>query len=515
MAKALDSGMLQYVPKGAYYEAKDVQFNAVKKMWNELFEYDRVLFALTSILNGTGFSKGAMTHKLLSNPLFTVNGKDLGVPDGIDPGFERKIVMYNLHRLADNQMNRAIKNLLMLAGEELHSKVNNSRTRNVILDFLFNRPSKELDALAVGFKSKLSKLVRHALGKQDLFKILNNDKRLFQKKIGRYNSLAYPVICHLFNKQPKISKEVRGHFPKIDDYWKAKKAAQTGDIKEFKKLIKILPWRVAMGFKNTYKLPIDNSEVLGKGKMSDKEALSLEAAVKKSGAKKRVINYNTQDLYDLWKALYFKISNDDIENVDKISDAIEKQSEKIQKLNVGESCVIILDASHSMIGSDERLMHPFLTGLCVIYAIENVENIFIVGGKWKDIDSIPDKQIVFPANASPLWKGLVEAVTSGAENIVIISDGYENSIKGMFEHVYKHFKDSGYDFNLFHINPVFSADSKSGSSRSLVKDISPMPVGNYKYLETEFIFNQMLENPEVVKQLLIEKYKKLIGGKKT
>jgi hypothetical protein len=103
MDKNLDSGMLQYVPKGAYYEEKDEQFKAVKRMWDGLFEYDRVLFALTSILNGTGFSKGAMIHKLLSNPVNSQSGKEL-VPEDLDFDFERRVIMYNLDRLANSQM---------------------------------------------------------------------------------------------------------------------------------------------------------------------------------------------------------------------------------------------------------------------------------------------------------------------------------------------------------------------------------------------------------------------------
>jgi hypothetical protein len=512
MDKGLDSGMLQYVPKGAYYEEKDEQFNAVKRMWDGLFDYDRALFALTSILNGTGFSKGAMTHKLLSNPIMTSkDGKDVAVPDGLDPSFESKVISYNLVKLADKQMARALRNLLMLTGGELHSRVNNSRTRKVILGFLFDRDSKEIDALAVNFKTKLAKLVRHALGKQDLYKILNGDMNLFKKKIGCYNELAFPVVCHLFNRIPMAANGIRGHFPKIDDYWAAKTSALSGDVREFKKLINKLPWRVAMGFRNSYKLQIDKSDIMGKAKMSSKEELTTEAAVKRSGAKARKINYKAQDLYDLWKALYFKMATDEVENVDKISEAIDEKTEKLTKLNLGDKCAVVLDASHSMYGSEERPMHPFLTGLCIIAAIENLQDVFIVSGKWKELPDT-DKRVVFPANASPLWKGLVDAVVSGAENIVVISDGYENSVKGMFEHVYKHFKDTGHDFNVIHINPVFAADSKSGTTRALAEDVTPMPVGSYKYLETEFIFNQMIENTEAVKQVLIQKYQKLIGG---
>ena len=510
MKKDLDSGMLQYVPKGAYYEEKDEQFTAVKRMWDGLFDYDRALFALTSILNGTGFSKGAMTHKLLSNPVAPQTGKEL-VPDGLDSDFERKVIAYNLQKLADKQMARAIRNLLMLTGGELHSRVNNSRTRKVILSFIFDRDYKELDALAVNFKTKLSKLVRHALGKQDLFKILNGDMILFRKKIGRYNALTYPVICHLFNKIPVASGALRADFPKIDDYWMAKSCAAVGNIKEFTKLIPKLPWRVAMGFRNSFKLDIPKATIMGESKMSNKEELTTQAAVKRSGAKARKVNYKAQDLYDLWKALYFKMATDETDDLDKISEAIDDKTQKMAKLNLGDKCAVVLDASHSMFGSDERPMHPFLTGLCVIGAIDNVQDVFIVGGKWKTFEDTT-KRVVFPANASPLWKGLVDAVVSGADNIVVISDGYENAIKGMFEHVYKHFKDTGHEFNVIHINPVFSAGSSSGSSRMLAADVAPMPVGDYKYLETEFIFNQMIENTEAVKQVLIHKYQALIGG---
>jgi len=507
MSKPIDSGMLQYSPKGAYYEEKDQQFKAVKKMWDGLFDYDRALFALISILNGTGFSKGAMTHKLLSNPVYSETGREL-VAVGLDPDFEKKIIEFNLSK---QKMARALKNLLMLAGGELHSRVNNSRTRKIILEFLFNRDNKELDSLSVNFKNKLAKLIRHALGKQDLHNILNGDMSLFQKKIGRYNKHAFPVICHLFNRLPLPGGEVRGHFPQIDTYWQAKTAAFMGDIEEFEKLIINLPWRVAMGFRNSYQLAIDKSKIMGTSKMSNKEELTMEAAVKRSGAKARKINYKAQDLYDLWKALYFKHATNEKENVEQISEAIDEKTMKLSKLDFGEGCVVVLDASHSMFGSDKRPMHPLLTGICIIAAIENVEDVFIVGGKWKSLEG-SDLKVIFPSGASPIWRGLVDAVATGAKNIIFISDGYENSVDGMFDNIYKHYKNTGHEFNIVHINPVFSAEAKSGTGRKLTNDVTPMPVGNYKYLETEFIFNQMLENTEAVKQLLVQKYKKLIGG---
>ena len=166
----LDSSMLQYVPKGAFYEGKDEQFDAILQIWQQLFKYDRVMFGLLTLLGGTGFSKGAMNHMLLANPQ-TGTGKDL-IPEALPEDFESNIVKYNLAKLSETKFARALKNLMMLTGEEGFVKVNNARTRKLILEYIFSRENKHLDSIAVNFKSKLRKLVRHALGKQTLYKIL-------------------------------------------------------------------------------------------------------------------------------------------------------------------------------------------------------------------------------------------------------------------------------------------------------------------------------------------------------
>jgi len=498
----LDSGMLQYAPKGAYYEGADEQFNRVMSMWQHLFTHDRSLFCLTTLLGGTGFSKGAMTHMLLSNPQ-SVIGTEL-VVEGLAFDYESKVIRYNLDK---ERTPRALKNLLMLAGGEKHSRVNNSRTRHVILEYIFNRDHDSLDNLAVNYKGKLKTLVRHALGKQDLFKILNGNQKLFDKWIGRYHANAFPVLCYLFDKE-EPRNQVTAYYKKVTQVLQLKAAAQAGNVEEFTKYMNGLPHLTVMGYRNTYKIPVDLDAVFKKAKVGGRQALQMEAAAKRQGVKLEV-NYKNQDIYDLWKALYFKLSSGDLENSDKIVDAINHQSERKEKINIGEVAVVI-DASKSMQGSETRPMHPFLTSLSIISILDNIKSVIYVGGKNVQVDEA--LSAVIPSGASDLWRGLVDAVLTGTKKILVISDGYENSPKGMFEHVYKHFKDSGYEFELLHINPVFAADSQQGSGRKLAKDINALPVTDYKYLETEIIFNRMIENTDMVKQLLIGKYTKLIGG---
>ena len=513
--KQLDSGILQFVPKGAYYEGADQQFAAVKDTWDRLLAYDRVLFALLSLLNGSGFAKGMISHLLLSNPetgkgMVTKDDPNPLVPIGLDDDFEKNVILYNLHRIAsEDSMPRAIKNLLILAGSDPNAKrVNNARTRKIILEFIFNRDNRELDALAVNYKGKLAKLVRHALGKQDLYKILNHNEKLFKKLIGRYNRNSYPVVSFLFGHEPPL-KDVSPYYPQIEAYLNLKLAAAAGDLDEFRKDMNKLPWRTVIGFRNTYKLNIDKSEILGKAKMSDKDRLQTQTAQKRSGVKKvRKVNYEKQDLYDLWKLMYHKALNNDSDDIDEIAAAIDSASEKVEKLDF-ENVAVVLDVTHSMRGSDTRPLHPMLTALCLLSCFR-FETIHPIGGKKVFIEGT-DFGITVPNGASPLWRGLIDAVMTGAKTIVVISDGYENAVAGMFDHVYKHFQNSGYEFDLLQINPVFSADAKSGTVRSLVEGGNPLPVNNYKHLETEFIFRQMLEHTDMVKQLLVNRYQKLIG----
>jgi hypothetical protein len=508
--KKIDSGILQFTPKGAYYEGKDEQYNAVNKMWFDLFHYDRTLFGLLLLLNGTGFSKGAMTRILLANPqeVYREKGKPDMLPaqfDGLPATFENEIIRYSLYK---EKAPRALKNLLMLAGGENQPRVNNSRTRKLILDYIFNRDNKSLEYLAINYKGKLQKLIRHALGKQDLQKLLGGNNHVFQKFVGRYNKDAFPVVCHIFNCYELAEKRV--YFPLLDEYDALKQAAIIGDVDEFRNHMKSLPIRTVMGMRNLYKVRIKKSELYEKTKLSTKDTIQMQAASKKAGAKKVKINYKKQDIYDLFKFLYFKIRDGEMDDIDELFDAIEEVQKIIPKVDVGK-CVVVMDASHSMMGSEERPLHPFLTGLSIISTLENIVEVIYVGGHRIDVlGKGVATTLPIPYNHTDLWRGLIKAVETGVENIVVISDGYENTVKGMFKHVYDHLRKAGYNFKLTHINPVFAASSSNGTGRKLVDDINPMPVGDHKFLETEVIFSKMIEDKDMVKKLLIRKYQNLL-----
>ena len=186
-ALQIDSGMLQVTPKGAYYEESATQLEAISRMWETLFNYDRTLFCLTSLLSGTGYAKGSMSHMLLSRPQL-VTERAL-IPRELSFDYETKVIMYNLRK---ERTPRALKNLLMLTGTEGKSRVNNARSRRIILEYIFDRDHDSLDSLAINYKSKLKKLIRHALGKQDLTKVLMGDTQTFDYDGGSYTWTCTP-----------------------------------------------------------------------------------------------------------------------------------------------------------------------------------------------------------------------------------------------------------------------------------------------------------------------------------
>jgi hypothetical protein len=502
----IDSGILQFIPKGTFYESKDEQFKSITKMWDTVFTKDRMLFSLLMLLPGSSFSKGMMTRYLLALPPVEAGSKDL-VKVGLPSNYEHDIIMYNLF---EERPPRALKNLLLLV--EGDKPINNSRTKKTIMEFIFNRSNKELDWLAVNYKSKLRKLIRHALGKYDLHKILiEKDKKLFQKYIGRYNEGGYPVLCHIFDQPIPTGKGTKAvsYFKMVDQYNMLKKAAEKKDVVNFKKFMKGMPIKTVMGFRNFYKVEVDLSELYEKTQLTQAEKIQSQAASTKAG-KKVDIDYSKSDIYSLFKILYQKASTSDKTDIEKIYSAIDQEASKIKKINLGGTTNIIIDFSKSMMGTNESLLRPVLTSLVASMRF-NRNSVIAVGGSMYPFNK--DNFVVMPSGATNLWKALAIAAKDNPDNIIVFSDGYENEVKGAFDYLHKHLKKT-YKYNLIHFNPVMSATAKTGSVRQLTADVPPMPLADPTFVETEIIFNKLLSAPAIAKGLLINRYKELLlsGG---
>jgi len=480
-------------------------------LWLDFFKNDRLLFALSSILPGTAYSKGRMAHMLLSNPLAEDDQAKALVPrELLLDDFEVKTIMFNLSK---ESTTRSLKNLLMLIGAKDQKgkpylrRVNNARTRRIILNYLFDRSQRSLEDLAVKYKSKMRKLVQHALGKQNVHNLLSDNAKTFRRFFGG-NEKVYPVLLHLFNR-PYAD---RGYsYPKIETYYEMRHAAQNKDLERFSKALskKLLPYEVVLGFRNTYRLNIPLKSLLEKGVMSTKQKLQMESAARAEGVELE-LDYQKYDLYELWKVFYFKVLNRDYENIQLVLDALRLKSQEKIEFDFGET-VVIFDCSESMKGSEKRPLHPFLTGLAAISTLKNVAHVEYVGGKHIKVELGSEDKAIFPSGSTNLWRALVRAILRNPETIIVISDGYENVVKGLFEEVYNHFRSLGFNFKLLHLNPVFAAEV--GGARKLTEDVKPMILTDYKFLETNCMFKMLQSDRDQVEKFLVSKYQNLITQK--
>ena len=514
--KKLDASILNFIPKGSFYNTEDEQNKKMTETWNELFDYDRTVFTLLTILPGTAYSKGRMSHKLLDNPInyrkALIDMNKFNLP--ID--FEERIVLWNLK---NETVPRTLKNLLMLTNKKL-GRVNNAKTRRIILQYIFDRPNESLENMCIKYKQKLAKLVRHALGSQITHNILYevNDK-LFDKYIGKYNKDAIVPLHFLFNhlktkdKVQVFEKEEVEKWNKLIIYSLLRELAEDNNIKAFIEIIKkyknVIPFEVLLGFRNTYKLDIDKADLMESGKMSEKQKLMSQEDAKRSNAKVDV-NYEKQDIYDLWKLYYFKIMNGDFTDIEKIKKAIDKQSEKKLDIDFGKT-VVIFDTSKSMEGSKKRPMHPFLTGITLVSKLSNIEKVITTNNKMINDDPNYKSGAIIPCDSSKIHDKFLKAVEMKPETILIISDGYENEIKGMTNFVYEKIKDKIKDIKIVHINPVYAKEV--GAARKLINDVTPLMVESYKTLKTSVIFNMIDSNVDMIKNILVKEYKKQIEKK--
>jgi len=504
----VDASILQFVPKGGFYNPTDMQMRKMEELWGDFFSFDRIIFALSTILPGTAYSKGRMAQMLLSNPIKQENAL---VKYGLYDDFEYKVMLYNLMKETPS---RSLKNLLMLAGikdkktKEIQlPRINNARTRKLILEYIFARPDASLDGLAVKFKQKLRKLIRHALGKQNLHNILKGDSTLFKLHIGRYKPSAMQVMQFLFNVDTE-SLIVSEGFKKIALYEQLKVAAAAGNSDDFVKIAeeKQLPVEVLIGYKNQAKLDIDLKKIYEVGQMSNRQKLQTESAAKRTGAKTQV-NYYTQDIYDLWKVLYHKLISQETDDFDRVIDAITKKSTEKAAVNFGET-VVIFDCSYSMRGSVQRPMHPFYTGLSLVSTLDNIKKVIYVGGSFMNTPSDKWPKLIMPRGGTKLWEALLQAAEMHPETILVITDGYENTVQGSFESVYQYLRDNGHTFKLVQINPVFAAETSG--ARRIVSTEPALPLTDHKFLETNFIFGLLKSHSEQIKTLLANKFKDIV-----
>ncbi|MFW5962321.1 MAG: hypothetical protein ACOCQR_01785 [bacterium] len=501
--------VLQATPKGSYYESTEEQLQKIQEQFDALFEKDRSLFACSSLLESTNYAKGVMSHYLLSNP-YNDEKPDFSLMESWNSLIEDVIILYNLRNMPTA---RAIKNLLFLAGRKDgldFARVNNTRTRKIIVNYIFGRDDQSLEYLILKYRKKIRKLLKHSLGYSDLMRIVHQGKG-YKKQFNKYFKAIDNASSSWFNYKRiqsilaflcNIEIEVVYKFDKFNLYKDLVSLAKKGDSEAFQLKIEanpnIIPIETLEGLRNCFQLDVSLKNITENSNMSNKQKLRRQRSSKKRDVNVQV-DYKKMSLYDLIKYTFSQAEDEGEINEQELFEAIEYRKEKEQlKTNLGDNVVVIIDKSDSMKGSKQRPLHPIVNALSIAYTLGDVT-----------ILEAGDNEGVFPQGDTCLATSLIEAVKLNPDTIVVISDGFENRVKGLFNHVYQELKARDYRFNLIHINPIYAANQKS---TSLVKDIEPIAVDNNRMFETHLTLTLLEEKPELARELFITKLKNIMGS---
>lgn len=504
----IDSNMLSFIPRSTYYANLSEQVRSVEKSWEDLLKVDRELFSLLMILPGTTYSKGRMVHYLLST----------AGNDDVEPVLEDALIVFNLKQMP---MSHALRSLMFLAGEDYAGmslkKVNNTRTRKIIMNYLFDRDKQSLEAMCVKFRGKLAKLLVHAFGQYDLYNLMNlNDFSKLSKYLVGINGATllprnecFSAIAFAVGRFDYVT-DLGGV---VGDYLLMRKFAIDKNVTGFINTLKgsKIPFEVALGFRNTYKLDVDLSSIHKEGHKSERGKLKTREASKRVGVDTKV-DYAKQSLEDLYKYVYLKTidQEDDSTDTEEAYNALADKmtADKPIDIDFGDA-VVIIDTSASMEGDETRKYHPIVTANIIANRIPNCK-LYV----FSNPDNRLSSTLVKPSGETELWRCLIEATKQKPDTIIVISDGYENTVGGMFEYVYAYLRNEGIlspSVKLIHINPVYDAEVRGG--KRLVSSIEPIAVANADLFQSQYVIHTLTEGNVVeVKQLLRNMAQAKLGG---
>ncbi len=438
--------LLPLTPNSTYYNSKKEIIEEGLELHSKALVADRELYTCMLFLkNSTYYTKSLIIKNLLSNSVHKL--PDILEKDSERIELEDSLIMYALH---NESITHALKMLLILKD----NKINNKRTTDIILKFIFDRAN--LDMICIKYKDKIKKLIVHALGMSKVHYILNRKsregKRLFTKYIEKYqNTNALETIYFVFNAKYTFSNKYYLEYKKI--------AALIEQGRSIPKTI--LPIEVVKGFGAFYGTKISYADIVVKANISDKQKIQLQNTIKRDSENtiELKIDYEKYSLLDLYKYLY-SVSEETIDMRVLMGIIDRKSLELSKKLRINNiPTAIIVDLSISHSGSNEGLNHPFYRNMIfkdILKHFFNEQKIefkeYICGGVKSE------KGLLIPGGSSNLYKPFLQALSDGYKNFIFLSDGFSNVSD--FNEIYRAARKI-YDISGVHFNPVFSPKNMS------------------------------------------------------
>lgn len=457
------------IAKETFYNEESEQKAALDMIHSNALVASRIFYALMLLSQSTtDENKKLVALNLLENTKVSLEQKK----------WENALMLQSFSKMQPNRVFDIFNYLVDM-------KVNNSRTRNLILEFL-KRNSRSLSLWAIKYKRSLRRIIRHA----------------------HISSKLHEAIGFLVSHKFKVTE------PILINYSRAQEGIEQEALYK-------LPLTVARGFAAKYK--INKEEFLKtfveRGKLTQKESRQQAQEFKAEGIDTE-IDPTKLSLFDLYIYL------DSLVTLPAEAEEYVEIAAKRQAKNIAyrfSDVAVILDTSLSMSGTEQTKKHPLFRSLAFSALVKELSDKYIEYRLNKIPTFIP--RLTAETNYSDT---ILEALKAKHRYILIIGDGYENCVyEGLSNEIVSIFRrkiDKEHKTVFVHFNPVFASEAKKPRSLFLensdleaigIKDEKSLPSalflaickGDIKKALTGFLLQLLSLQNEEVKTLLPENLK--------
>jgi len=478
-----------------YYHSRDEQMKAIQGQVEKLYKLSKELPLIIAAQKG---ATGQFVSEVLLNEFKqTLRGGACNIVNPIDwydNGISDKAVLSVLNNLSiDNGFPYALRLFMELKND----KINNERSRKIILGFLWGQPNIEFYAMK--YRNKIAKILKHTYGQKKTSILLaiakkqvtadfwrgvpfeganlvatEKETKIVNESILRYFNgetlKALKLLLFLFKKDDGVTYSVT-EFPLLAEYQKAK-VDITG--------IKTVPEEVLLGLISSIKHPQYHSmwsndlqkETTKALIRSTVEVTSINQQVRqtkstaKLGVEKHVELEKATDFMALYKTAY------ETEWTEELIIAIDKLAEK-KKINgfFYQNIGIVVDDSVSMTGhqAESKNTPKAIVNFITKVLEHSVNEAMIVKTKGFESD--------LASSFIELLKAEKE-ISKPYDAIFILTDGYENAYDGLTNEVIQIYKaESGSVTPIFQISPITGAEM-GGNVRPLGVGVVTMAINN-------------------------------------
>lgn len=455
--------------RATYYNTREEIEKAAAEVHQRLYSLDKGLYGMMLLLPGmNNFTRQLGLRNLLSKEIKACHSIFLNDLQ------EKKILLKLIELLPPHR-------LLNTMVEFKERKINSARSRNVILHFLLG--GKKLDWWSVKYRHKVRMVLVHAWGEHTsgiLASILKKNadernkteaiflSRNIDKYINSHVSLqkVYDSIGFVLNGRNQNS-----HLDIHAAFRNASMELESGAV---------LPYEVLEGLRSTYHKNRTNAEVLAltSSQLTRNQKIIFQRKSEEQEVKIEV-NFLDYDGVKLYTYAFERGMSDEISKALKTKAKEAASQLPYQFGRIG----ILVDTSASMLGNNERRLHPISSALALrdMLAANSSEATICYSNHQRGNCC----ELVHCGGATSPGESLLELLSLELDTIFILSDGYENAPSGRVGEITMMARKAGIKTPVIHLSPVAAAES--GGIHTLGEAIESLPVNRPEALAPAFV----------------------------